>query len=328
MSLPEQIQRQVDEAKDIIAKHYGTEAQADPQPDASAADQAPPAEGSEPAPAATVVTQPVGDDDKTYEQRWRSLQGIYNSTAQQLKAQESRMRDLENLIASLQTAPRTEPAPAKQHVTDSDVETFGVDEVDMMRRAAREELAPFVGALSALREEVAALKGLAPVVNTVAANQRVSAEEKFFGQLTERVSDWQTINANRKFHEWLLTPDPMTGITRQTYLEEAQRSFDILRTVNIFGAWKQVSGTSTVTPGKTHLTSVASELELQVAPGRKIATPAPASSEGRQWKTTEITAFYDDVRRGLYKGKEAERVETERDIFAAQREGRVLRVAA
>jgi hypothetical protein len=37
----------------------------------------------------------------------------------------------------------------------------------------------------------------------------------------------------------------------------------------------------------------------------------------------DIAKFFNDVKQGKYKGKEAERDRIERDIFAAQREGRI-----
>ena len=37
----------------------------------------------------------------------------------------------------------------------------------------------------------------------------------------------------------------------------------------------------------------------------------------------DIRRFFDDVRTGKYKGREQERSRIERDIFAAQREGRI-----
>lgn len=37
----------------------------------------------------------------------------------------------------------------------------------------------------------------------------------------------------------------------------------------------------------------------------------------------DVAKFFDDVRKGVYKGREQERDRIERDIFAAQREGRI-----
>ena len=331
MSLPEQIQKQVDAAKDIISQHYGI-AEADnaaTAPVLTGAAQAAPAK--EPAPEIPpAAAAPTAGDDKTYEQRWRSLQGSYNATTQRLQATEARMRDMEELLTTLQAAPKTEQTAPVAHklITSADTEGFGEEMVDMVRRAAREEMTAVATALSALRDEVAALKGLAPVVNTVAANQRVTAQERFFQSVAREVPGWETINGDSNFHNWLLTPDPMTGLTRQTYLEDAQRSNDAPRVASIFKAWGQVNGSSSATPAPSQPNHASSELESQIAPGRQVASIVPSTSPGRQWTTKGITEFYEAVRRGQFKGQEAERAAMEQDLFIAQREGRVTRLAA
>ena len=44
----------------------------------------------------------------------------------------------------------------------------------------------------------------------------------------------------------------------------------------------------------------------------------------RMWRRDEITRFYDDCRRGVYREREPERGRIEAEIIAAGREGRVL----
>jgi hypothetical protein len=41
------------------------------------------------------------------------------------------------------------------------------------------------------------------------------------------------------------------------------------------------------------------------------------------YTVSDIRKFYEDVRRGLYAGRDAEHQAIERDIFQAQNEGRV-----
>jgi hypothetical protein len=42
------------------------------------------------------------------------------------------------------------------------------------------------------------------------------------------------------------------------------------------------------------------------------------------YTANDIKTFFSDVQRGKFKGKEQERDRKERDIFAAQREGRIV----
>lgn len=331
MSLPEQIQKQVDEAKSIIEQHYGT-----PAPEGGApvlTTDAPAAPVSDAAPETPAAPATPSAEEKTFEQRWRSLQGIYNAQAQELNNTKQRIAQLEQVLATMQSTPAVAPPapPAQRNVTEADAEEFGDRYVDFVQRATSDASAALVATIESLKAEVAQLKSLAPVVNTVAATQRKSAADQFFVDIATAVPDWQSTNADPRFHEWLVTPDPMTGIARQTYLESAQNSLDSARAVNIFRAWaQQNSGPQAVTPpaAPPTPTPTITELERQIAPGRTTATVAPTQNALRQWTPEDVTAFYDDVRRGVYKGREAERAETERDLFRAQREGRMARKAA
>ena len=326
MSLPVQIQKQVDAAKTIIAEHYGPgegdSKPAEPKvdagaPDAPAKDETP----STPAPAAPVSQKTPGADEATYEQRWRTLQGIHNATNQKLQDAGARLQALEQAMAALKDT-RQAPAPAAPTISEDDIDTFGAPLIDFTRKLVTDEMAPVVGALQALRKEIAALKGLTPVVDDLVTTQRGTSEEKFFRSIEAQVPDWKTVNGNAKFHEWLLATDPMTGITRQSFLEDAQSSFNADRAVNIFRAWQRETG-SVSAPAAATPNPAKNELELQVAPGRPTATPAPSPTQGKIWTRTDITAFYDDVRRGAYRDRAAEKAATERDLFLAQREGRM-----
>ena len=64
------------------------------------------------------------------------------------------------------------------------------------------------------------------------------------------------------------------------------------------------------------------ELAKQVAPGRG-RSAKPTASEGKTYTTADIKKFFEDVRMGKYKSREEERGKIERDIFAAQQEGRI-----
>jgi len=66
-------------------------------------------------------------------------------------------------------------------------------------------------------------------------------------------------------------------------------------------------------------------LDTLAAPGRAThATDANSSQDGKPVYThAEIKRFYNDVRRGAYAGRDADKARIEADMFAAQREGRV-----
>ena len=161
-----------------------------------------------------------------------------------------------------------------------------------------------------------------PTVQNVARQQTQSATDNFWAELNRRVPNWQQINNDQDFQNWLLQLDPLTGQTRQTFLEAAQKALDVNRVVAFFDAFAPQTGQDAKTNGQPSRS--ASELEKQVAPGRSRGTSNAVDNNPKTYSPEEIRAFYNDVRAGKYKGREKERGRIEHDIFAAQREGRIV----
>lgn len=277
------------------------------------------------------ASNPDDDNSETYAQRWRSLQGSYNAAIRQKSALEQRVTQLEELLSTLsnqsQQASRT-PAPAPQApaparvVTDKDVEEYG-ESIDVMKRVSTEVLHPFMDRIGQLESALQQMQAtVVPQVTAVSQRQQVSAEQQFWTDLSTYVPNWQEINGNESFQNWLLEADPLTGNNRQAYLENAQQSLDAYRVSAFFRTWLESSGQAYVaqTPQSGPTTN---ELERQVAPGRTRGSAAPQGSQQRMYSTADIKKFYDDVRTGKYKGRDQDRARTERDIFSAQREGRI-----
>jgi hypothetical protein len=338
MTLPAQIREQVKAATELREQAYGGASNEDankPESETTAAVDTPQPEVVAPATESTAEVRtlekpatPAAEDEnsQTYAQRWRSLQGVHNAMLQ-------RVQGLEQLIATMQQpAPQqrqVEQAPSKL-ITPKDEDEFGTDMVDFARRVTREEMTPVMQALSQVQAQLAQLGNLAPAVQQVANTQAATAEEKFFAQLATSVPDWDRVNDDPRFHTWLLTPDEMTGITRQTYLDDARNNLDLRRVVSVFNTWKRETGVAPTagTPQQATQQSNVSKLERQIAPGRSnAATSTPVQKAEKMWTPADIAKFFDDKRNGKYKGREAEASAAERDIFQAQREGRI-RLAA
>lgn len=340
MALPAQLQQQIDAAKAMQEKLLGKAPEAESGNDVAVAEKpaeaAPAEKPAEPQSTVQPVRQndtPANEDEnsQTYAQRWKSLQGVYNSTKQQLHESAQRIANLEQLVMSMQTAtPRQqvqEPQTAT-YVTDSDKTEYGAEMVDFARRVAKEEMVPVLRAIRELQGQLQSLQQLAPTVQRVAVSQQATAEEVFFDKLSATVPDWAVINDDPRFHQWLLTPDAMTGLQRQTYLADAQRNLDLARVVSIFQTWKREAGVPNTPPAQDAApvkSSAASALEKQVAPGRASAGSAPpAQKQEKTYTRADISKFYADKLQGMYKTRQAEADALERDIFKAQRQGRIV----
>lgn len=251
----------------------------------------------------------------------------------QLAAEANMLRQrLANMEALLAASPKP-PAPTKPEkpakpklVTEADVSEYG-DAIDVMRRAAREEVAAlYEDEIAALRGELTQLRTqygeVAPRLQHVQQQQTISAEQQFLSNLTSLVPNWEKVNQDAKFHEWLLETDRLSGLQRQTYLEHAQNNMDVKRVASFFEEFAAISGTSN--PGAVVPTNNRrEELEQQVSPGRSKTTNTGQSDKPRVYTRQDIQQFYADVARGKYKGKDQERARIETDIFAARQDGRL-----
>lgn len=336
MALPEQIRKQTEAVKELY-KQLNPEAESGEAPPAESSDEqvnaaqdtADENSASNQAPPPPANEQKPGGDNVPEEavlQKYKTLQGMYNAEVprlhQQNKDLSQRLQQLEQLLSSVSSQERKESAPSpERYISDKDVEEYG-ESIDVMRRVSREELSAVAQRLAAIENALQHFQSnVVPQVNQVVHKQAVSAEQQFWSDLAGTVPNWREVNDNEAFQSWLLETDPLTGISRQTYLEDAQRSLDPRRVANFFRAWLENTGQAAVAQSKGQATN--SELEKQVSPGRSRNTGAPASSKAKMYTQQDISKFFNDVKQGKYKGREPERDRIERDIFAAQRENRI-----
>ena len=65
-------------------------------------------------------------------------------------------------------------------------------------------------------------------------------------------------------------------------------------------------------------------LEDLAMPGRGTGQTAPgAPADKRIWTSSSIAAFYRDVQKGVFAGRDVDKARLEQDIFSAASEGRV-----
>ena len=333
MALPAQVRKQAEavnklyEELNVGSNQSGQQAEAASEDveDTGAAHQAD--SGQDHAPAPKTQERSEGDKtEKTLEQKYKTLQGMYNAEVPRLHAEKrelvNRVQQLEQLISSMNAAPAKPQAPAQKLITEQDEEDYG-DSIEVMRKVFREEMSSKDGEINELRQLVRQMQGtVVPQVHQLSQNYAVSNEQRFWADLQTAVPDWQEVNGNKEFQSWLLEVDPLTGISRQTYLDDAQRNLDVRRVANFFTAWKGLSGGHNARTQRE--SQSASELERQVAPGKGRSGGAKSQGEAKTYTAADIKKFFADVQKGRYKGKEAERDRIERDIFAAQREGRIV----
>jgi hypothetical protein len=345
MALPEQIRRQTEAVQELYKQLNNaddntggkpTDGTVPPVGDDDAQDNQPAdvnaaANNAAPSPANEHKSGGETVPEESVLQKYKTLQGMYNAEVprlhQQNREMSQRVQQMEQLLASLSAqqsqTTTSQPQQAEKFVTEKDVEEYG-ESIDMMRKVSREELAAVAQRIAKIEQMLQQVQSnVVPQVQNLAHRQQMSAEQQFWADLASAVPNFREVNGNEAFQSWLLETDPLTGITRQTYLDDAQRSLDARRVANFFRTWLEITGQAAVAQSTGRASNP--ELEKQVAPGRsRGAGSANSTNKAKTYSPDDIRAFFDAVRSGKYKGREQERDRIERDIFAAQRENRIV----
>lgn len=316
MALPKAIQKQVDDADAFVAQMTGqtdnTETDPNLAPNPASAPEPPQLPISqEPEPKPTIP-------EETWERKYLTLKGMYDAEVPRLHAQMREMNgQVQQLIAENATArvqqTVTQPSTAKTLITEQDKEAFGSDLIDLIERATEQKLAGNRDLEAQLRAEIDELKGK---LGNVTERQVVSDKDRYESALTNAVPDWEVLNVDQGFLNWLAEVDPVYGMPRQYALTNAYEALDATRTANIFNQYKK-----SIAPAQNQ--QARPNLQSQVAPTRSRTSPAPTNPnvDKRVYTQQDIDAFYTEWRRGFI--DEAEAVQIEKDIHAATTEGRI-----
>ena len=207
-------------------------------------------------------------------------------------------------------------------LTEEDQEAYGADFIETMKRAALEAVQ---GELGSLRQENAQLR---QVVGGVGQRQEDAAYDAMIASLSAQAPGWRELNEDTAFLGWLDQMDVFAGTARRALFNNAMASHDVPRVAAFFNQYKTeaaaigaVSEPVSPTPRRGGTVS----LDTMVSPGAGASGGADATSaQDRQWSESDIGAFYEQVRKGAYRGREADRQRTEQSIHTAATQGRVL----
>jgi hypothetical protein len=301
-------------------------------PDSGAPDSTRPPESR------SEVQRPAQDAD--WQQRYLTLQGKYDrevpSLLNQQRQLEQQVQQMQMLLANVRTQPAPThtplpaPPPVPAAVPREDVESYGEDLVNATRRWARAEVD---NELRELRTTQAQLRDQLSQLSTRTETTQVDLAKRGVEQgLEAEVPNWRVINNDPGFLAWLSQIDPFSQRKRHDMLGEAYTRGDVPRTIAFFRAYstEQTAVAPVPGPAATHTPAPRSNgagrmsLGELAAPGRGTPTAGNGGApEKRSWTPVQIAAFYRDVNKGLYVGREAEQRRVEQDLFAAASEGRV-----
>lgn len=271
-ALPEAIQRQLDEAAALEQQVYGqpapegnTEAPA-PEPQPEVVPEVVVEQVAQPEPVAQD-----GDED-SYRRRFDVLRGKYDAEVPRLHAQlrdatgqlQQAFAEIQSLRSAVEQRQQTEQADS-----DSDAETFGEDLTAAIDRRAERKASELVGKQT--QQLMQYIKQLESRLGDVNQQVEVNAQDSFLTQLGKLVPDYEAVNGDQGFLNWLGEADPVYGVPRQAALDAASDRMDAERVANVFLAYKQLTSKQVQTQqrGQTR-----QELERQVTP----TTPSSSAS--------------------------------------------------
>jgi hypothetical protein len=302
------------------AEPVAVEAPAAPLAPAPAAAEAPPA-----TPMATPEVTPPKPDDVTFEHKYNSMKGRHDRLVAQVQAMSGTIANLERVIATMQPAtpvPATPELAPERLITTEEEADYGADLLKVVGKKAKDELNP---ELNALKSKITDLEGR---ISNVGGYVAKSARESMESSLDEQCPTWREVNFMPEFKEWLQLPDLYSGAIRHSLLKAAYEQNNTPRTLAFFKGFLAEEAATAPAGQQPDLSAAPPapakvSLESLAAPGRAKTAAATTPTEKPTFTRPDIAKFYVDVRAGKYRGKEAEKDAFERQIFAAQAEGRI-----
>lgn len=273
----------------------------------------------QPAPQEEVVAP------EEWERRYRAMKGRVDSQTDQMQQMADEIQRLRvNANANAPAPPRPE-APARL-LTEEEINDYGPEFVDVVRRAAAEVATP-------LYNEIQNLRGQLGQVQNETANAFLT---RMNATISGLVQGWQELNTHPAFIQWVGLPDIYSGVIRKQLMQDAWNNGDPHRVAAFFRAFLQEEAAvdprgagsrggpqppapyvapAPVAPRPT--------LETFAAPGRA-QSGAQSPADKPVYTAQDITRFYTEVAAGKWRTREAERAAIDADIIAAQHEGRII----
>ena len=191
--------------------------------------------------------------------------------------------------------------------TPEDVDTFGADGLDVVKKAAKHAIDSQV---KPLKEQLAQVeRERLERIKRDSENESKISYNKFLDSLKGLVPDYAKLNADSKFLSWIKQPDEYSGLPRVSLLRKAEANRDSYRVADFFKSFKKANAPSI----EKHITPIGSGGSQPVSKGK----------DQPVFKKSEIDKFYNDIMKGLYKGKHDEMMAIERSIEQAVAQGRI-----
>lgn len=288
---------------------------------------APPLPNGEPAPAAP------GSQDALWERRARSYHGQMTADRAAAQREIAGLRgQLESVMAQIANGSPA-AAPGQPSPTMAMIALDPAMRAKFVEKWGEEMIADW----EALAGNMAG-SAMGQVANRVGTELQGTRDELHArdnavmqASLDQMLPDWRVTNDAEDFKNWLQTQDGFSRLTKHQVLLTAWAENDTQAVYRIFAAYmlpQDASGHG-MTPPAQPQPSNRLPMHQFAAPGaaRPSGHGAPVAAEVNQYTPSQIAQFFSQKGRGIFNDTPARQqwaAAIEADIFAAQREGRVV----
>lgn len=285
-----------------------------------------------------VKTEKTEED---WQHKYNVLKGKYNAEIKPLQddvnllsSMKSQARDLRQrvqegdiVIRDLQEKLKQKeaPAPAKVEMPDSflsllsdeDRQHFEEEGIDKRSIEIIGKLAKEVSKIQAPQPNSVDSVDLEELKREAKESKRIR-EQAFMDKLSEKVIDWEAINQDEKFNDWLDEVIPYTSTTKRNALRAAHKQLNHSTAIKMFNDFKKTQSVKLPEPKKEPLLDPEKLIEPESTAGSHEVNTTPT---GKMYTRAEIKQFYRDVIDKKYSKEDEKRID--RDIQKANREGRI-----
>ena len=265
----------------------------------------------------TPETPPSKDNDADFQQKYQTLKGKFDA---EMPRMHQDLRDLKQTVSDLQFK-NSELMSAANNQTPKESTVEGLDPKDFAEYG--EEFEGLVKTIQTLQNQNAELKGQVEQVSGNVKQQADNDYTVYMDQIKKTLStelkvDFDQLNNDPAFLNFLRQYPANGQESRHAQLQRAEASRNLPATIDIF---KEYLGN--INPAKQPDPVIQPNIQpTSQPPGTDVNPPAQQSTT--MWNRAEISAFYQDVSSGKFKGREDEQKAYEQDIYLAQKQGRIV----
>lgn len=238
-----------------------------------------------------------------YNENQKRMAGLKASSDTFKHTTRMEIETLKQQIEILRTAPKVAADPFEDVFSEQDADTIGEEAVDIIKRASQKASENQV---NPLKSEIAQLKAERVEADKRAAvAAQVSEYKKFTNALTKKVNNWEELNKDPGFLDFLSEVDEDSGYTRAVMIRRAEGSRDVKRVADFMVEYNKI-------------TTPEDKLEEQVGPtGTSTTSVVKEEDKGEMIAKSFVDQFYQDSIRGRYKEDPQLAIETQVKINKA-----------